>query len=68
MEREKMITFKLEDEERKVVVATDNDWITLEELFMLWVDFAAGCGYTIDRIHMQEVWDGIDADPKELKQ
>ena len=56
-----MITFKLEDEEdgRKVALSIDNEWITLEELFRLWVDFAAGCGFTIDKIHMQEVWNGI---------
>lgn len=57
-----MITFKLEDEERKVELSTNNEWITLEELFMLWVDFARGCGFCIDKIHMQEVWDGVGKD------
>jgi len=50
------ITFKLEEEERKVVVATDDEWITLDELFMLWVDFASGCGYVVDKAEAENKW------------
>ena len=56
---EHRITFKLEDEERTVVLATDNEWITLGELFMLWVDFASGCGYAVNKEHALDVWDGL---------
>jgi hypothetical protein len=63
----KMITFKLEYEDRKVELSTDNEWITLSELFMLWVDFASGCGYIIDKIHMREVWDGVENTEKLVK-
>jgi hypothetical protein len=62
-----VITFKLEDEGRKVELSTDSEWITLEELFRLWVDFAAGCGFTIDKIHMQQVWDGVEDTEKLTK-
>jgi hypothetical protein len=55
------ITFKLEDEERTVVLSTDNEWITLGELFMLWVDFASGCGYVVNKEHALDVWDGLDS-------
>ncbi len=54
------ITFKLEDEERTVIVATDDEWITLGELFTLWADFASGCGYVVNKEHVLEVWDGVD--------
>ena len=55
-----MITFKLEDEERKVELSTDNEWITLEELFRLWVDFAAGCGFTINKAEIENMWDEVE--------
>ncbi len=58
---EHRITFKLEDEERTVIVATDDEWITLGELFTIWADFAAGCGYEIDRSYMLGVWEGLDS-------
>jgi len=64
---EQRITFKLEDKERKVELSTYNEWITLEDLFRLWTEFAAGCGYTINKIHMQEVWDGIENTDKLTK-
>ena len=54
------ITFKLEDEERKVELSTDNEWITLEELFMLWVDFARGCGFTINKAEIESIWAGVE--------
>jgi len=54
------ITFKLEDDERTVILATNDEWITLSELFMLWADFAAGCGYVVNKEHMLEVWEGLD--------
>tara|TARA_E500000318_G_C3371082_1_gene138497 strand:+ start:194 stop:385 length:192 start_codon:yes stop_codon:yes gene_type:complete len=57
-----MITFKLEDEERKVELSTSNEWITLEELFRLWVDFAAGCGFTINKAEIESMWDGVGKD------
>jgi PPE-repeat proteins len=50
------ITFKLEDEERTVVLSTDNEWITLGELFMLWVDFASGCGYVVNKDRRNDGW------------
>ena len=62
-----MITFKLEDEERKVELSTNNEWITLEELFMLWVDFARGCGFCIDKAEIENMWAGVDNTEKLTK-
>jgi hypothetical protein len=62
-----MITFKLEDEERKVELSTNNEWITLEELFRLWVDFAAGCGFTIDKVEIESMWAGVEDTEKFTK-
>ena len=53
-----MITFKLEEEGRKIEVSIDNEGLTLQELFMHWVDFASGCGYCIDKVEMEELWNG----------
>ena len=63
---EHRIVFRLEDEERKVVVATDNEWMTLGEMFMLWVDFVSACGYVVDKVDMQHVWDDITT-PKPIE-
>jgi len=62
-----MITFKLEEEDRKVELSTNNEWITLEELFMLWVDFAGGCGFSISRAEMEDMWDGVEDTEKLTK-
>jgi len=62
-----MITFKLEEEDRKVELSTNNEWITLEELFMLWVDFAGGCGFSISREEMEDMWDGVENTEKLTK-
>ena len=53
-----MITFKLEEEGRKVDHSIENEGLTLQELFMFWVDFASGCGYAIDKVEMAELWNG----------
>ena len=53
-----MITFKLEEEERKVDLSIKKEGLTLQELFTFWVDFASGCGYYIDRVEMEELWAG----------
>ena len=62
-----MITFKLEEEDRKVELSTNNEWITLEELFMLWVDFARGCGFCIDKAEIENMWAGVDNTEKLTK-
>ena len=62
-----MITLKLEEEDRKVELSTNNEWITLEELFMLWVDFAGGCGFSISRAEMEDMWDGVENTEKLTK-
>ena len=53
-----MITFKLEEEGRKVDHSIENEGLTLQELFMFWVDFASGCGYALDKVEMAELWNG----------
>ena len=53
-----MITFKLEEEGRRVEHSVENEGLTLQELFMFWVDFASGCGYQIDKVDMTEMWNG----------
>lgn len=53
-----MITFSFEKDGRKVEHSIDNEGLTLQEFFMFWVDFAAGCGYYIDKIEMAEMWNG----------
>ena len=53
-----MITFKLEEEGRKVDHSIENEGLTLQELFMFWVDFASGCGYALDKVEMEELWNG----------
>jgi len=53
-----MITFKLEEEDRKVELSVDNEGLTLQECFMFWVDFAGGCGYTLDKVEMEALWAG----------
>ena len=62
-----MITFKLEEEDRKVELSTGNEWITLEELFRLWVDFAAGCGFNIDKAEIESMWAGVENTEKLTK-
>ena len=63
-----MITFKLEEEARKVEHSVENEGLTLQELFMFWVDFASGCGYALDKVEMAELWNGdIEAETKLAK-
>lgn len=53
-----MITFKLEEEGRKVELSIDTECPALQELFLLWVDFASGCGFVIDKVEMERMWAG----------
>jgi len=57
---EEIYSFKHITDERTVELSTNNEWITLEELFMLWVDFAAGCGFCIDKAEIENMWAEVE--------
>jgi len=54
------ITLKHTTEERTVEVSTNNELMTLDDFFYLWVDFASGCGFSVDRAEMEDMWDGVE--------
>jgi len=64
---ERVYSFKHTTDERTVELSTNNEWITLEELFMLWVDFASGCGFTINKAEIEMMWDEIEHTEKLTK-
>ena len=64
---ERIYSFKHTTDERTVELSTDNEEITLEELFMFWVDFASGCGFCIDKAEVEMMWDGIEYTEKLTK-
>ena len=64
---EKIYTFKCTTDERTVELSTNNEGITLEELFMFWVDFASGCGFCIDKAEMEKMWAGVEDTDKLTK-
>jgi len=64
---EEIYSFKHTSNERTVELSTNNEWITLEELFMLWVDFAAGCGFCINKAEIDSMWAGVENTEKLTK-
>ena len=64
---ERIYSFKHTTDERTVELSTNNEWITLEELFRLWVDFASGCGFCINKAEVESMWDGVENTEKLTK-
>ncbi len=64
---ERIYSFKHTTDERTVEMSTNNEEITLEELFMFWVDFASGCGFCINKAEVESWWDGVENTEKLTK-
>lgn len=42
----------------RILFEFDSDEMTVRDMFFKWCDFMAACGYVIDKVEMEKMWNG----------